>query len=325
MSRAPANNFKDVEAIVRQLLENQQQVTPYRVQKELGRGSYAWVKKCLAKLEMLPGAGLPAGTDPDVAEVIRLTQPLVDRLNERARKDMDKAIEGHEKEIEVYESQLERAEAEKIRLNSLIRAEKDRADRAAEDLEQAHKSAQRDAEKAETRLAKAEEATRTEAEKHEKTRESLAKVQAKNADLAAQLSEAKTEARTTQANLEHFRASSAEQAQETRNSHAAELGQLNKRLQGLEKDLSDKNNKLGQLNRENAELVAERSTLNKEVLALQASLKEAERDATAAHERERHALDRCTRLEAQIELRNQDIEKLREAASKDNKQRGKPK
>ncbi|MBO6753410.1 MAG: DNA-binding protein, partial [Spongiibacter sp.] len=106
MARPAAHAITDVERIAKQLKSQNKQVTPYRVQKLLGGGSFAWVKSALDQLGYQEDAGLPAGIDENTAQLLRLIQPLVDQLTQQARSDMDIAVQRLEKVVQEQDSTL---------------------------------------------------------------------------------------------------------------------------------------------------------------------------------------------------------------------------
>lgn len=123
MARPAAHAITDVERIAKQLKSQNKQVTPYRVQKLLGGGSFAWVKSALDQLGYQEDAGLPAGIDENTAQLLRLIQPLVDQLTQQARSDMDIAVQRLEKVVQEQDSTLSEREQELKTLRSGLQKE----------------------------------------------------------------------------------------------------------------------------------------------------------------------------------------------------------
>lgn len=124
MARPAAHAITDVERIAKQLKSQNKQVTPYRVQKLLGGGSFAWVKSALDQLGYHEDLGLPAGIDDNTLQLLRVAQPFVDHLTQQARSEMDAAVEKLEKAADDQEEirkNLEEELADQKKQNSADR------------------------------------------------------------------------------------------------------------------------------------------------------------------------------------------------------------
>lgn len=315
MARAAANQKTDVEAAVRKLREQQLQVTPYRIQKILGGGSYAWIRQTLRELQIQPGDGLPDSIDKDMAKLIRLAQPLVEELAERANKDLDKQVESHDQAMSDLMTQLEKAEVEKQRLASRLRAETRRADVAEAALKRAEESNAAEKTKLEGRLSDLDAERKNETQKHEVTREKLTEAKDTISALEKQLSEseaaAKADRELNAEKLNHYRNSAARQASEVKAIHAEEIKNLNLRIRDLETKESRKTHELGQLNRENAELVTQLANERKNAAELQEQLTALKAKVQEAQSALSTAQTENARLEAKLELRNEDVAQLK--------------
>lgn len=258
MARSANHSALDVESTVKELKAQNKQVTPYRVQKMLGGGSFAWVKSTLDLLGYGDNFGVPDSIDPDTSELIRLVQPLVDRLHQTARLDLDKVVDEKSTVIAASEAKQKELSQAIQELELQLRNEKSRN----MVLVQTNGELQS--------LLKEEEKA------HKMTRSALNIAQGDIKILAAQRQEAEKLADSQRANLQVFREATKDQLDALKQAHRTESQSLHSQLNEFRSQLQHSRTELVKLNRENAELLKSKVQAQNELQTTRCELTAAE-------------------------------------------------
>ena len=256
MARPAAHAITDVERIAKQLKSQNKQVTPYRVQKALGGGSFAWVKGALDQLGYQEDAGLPAGIDDNTAQLLRLIQPLVDHLTQQARSDMDIAVQRLEMIVQKQDMTLSEREQELKTLRSGLEKESE-----------AHRITR---ESLETRKSEIDVLERSLADEKANRLADQAKV----ASLDSRLKDRDAQLASLNADRQQQREDFAAQRKSLRAEHEASVSRLEKLRRDSVMDGSKLRDEVQILTRENATLINERQTLQRQCRELEGKLAE---------------------------------------------------
>ncbi|POP52843.1 DNA-binding protein [Zhongshania marina] len=246
MARAAAHSLTDVEKIAKQLKSQNKQVTPYRVQKTLGGGSFGWIKGALDQLGYQDDAGLPAGIDESTAQLLRLAQPLIDHLTQQARSDMDSAVGKLEEALADKNSELAEQEVKRKECRQQCDAEQD-----------AHRKTRLALESAEARISTLEKTiAESEATHHAD--------QARSRQLEAQLQDRNTQITALQMDRQQQREDFAAQRKALRSEHDAATARLEQQRRESVIDATSLRETVQTLTRDNAALVNERQELQRQ-------------------------------------------------------------
>lgn len=255
MARAQSFSLRELEEIAKKLTARGEQITPYRVQRMLGRGSIPAITRMLREHNIgVERAGLPHGTDPDLIKILNLLQPVVNEFRTQAQADMAAQAERHEEEVAKLESSLREAKEDQ----ETLQGDLTEAMTEAESLETA-------LEQVRTELA---ETTTSLTEKSEQ----LAVALNQNESLAARLKDKQEAMGALQATVESERLASQQRYEDVKQSHAHETATMYLRLEALENRVTELLDNNQTLNTQNAGLVAERSHLQREVRSLKDEL-----------------------------------------------------
>jgi predicted nucleic acid-binding Zn-ribbon protein len=282
MARPAAHSITDVERIAKQLKSQNKQVTPYRVQKALGGGSFAWVKEALEQLGFQDDAGLPTGIDDATARLLRLAQPLVDHLTQQARSDMDTAVE-----------KLQTALTDK---NSVLtqQSEKLKENREQLDLEhEAHRNTRLALESAQAKITALEKS-------HSESETSYQAEKARTRQLEMQLQDRDAQLTALQADRQQQREDFAAQRKALRGEHDAATARLEKLRRESVIDATSQRETVKTLTRDNAALVSERQELQRQCRNFQSELTTLKQKLDNAFEN--HRVDSVKQAKAQSRL-----------------------
>jgi chromosome segregation ATPase len=284
MARPAAHAITDVERIAKQLKSQNKQVTPYRVQKALGGGSFAWVKGALDQLGFQDDAGLPAGIDDATAQLLRLAQPLVDHLTQQARSDMDIAVQRLETTLRETEARLADHEQEISSLRNEIESESE-----------AHRSTREILEAREATISLLEKSLAEAKSNHQADQSQIALLDSKLQDRDAQLASLHND---RQQQREDFAA----QRKSLRAEHEATVSRLEKLRRDSVMDASKLRDEAQGLTRENATLVSERQNLQRQCRELEGELAVLNDKLVQAAEAQRIESASQVKTQARLEL-----------------------
>ncbi|EIF42834.1 hypothetical protein DOK_11656 [gamma proteobacterium BDW918] len=302
MARPAAYAITDVERVAKQLKSQNKQATPYRVQKALGGGSFAWVKAALDQLGYQEDAGLPSGIDGSTAELIRLIQPLVDYLTKEARSDMDAAVDKlqsalDDKALEANQSNREKADSQR-QLDAEALAHQESREQLA--------IATRKIGELEKSLAE----------------ETTAKVleHTSAAQLREQLNDKERQIAALHADRQQLREEFAAERKAMRADHEADKSRMEQLRRDAVRDGMKERDSVQTLTRENAALVAERQALQRRLRELENELlasKNKLSDHQEKHQSEMTAFTKAiTRLESSLEQTNKKAEDASQEAAR---------
>ncbi len=293
MARAAAHSIIDVEAIAKKLSSQNKQVTPYRVQKQLGGGSFAWVKSALEQLGYGEDYGLPESLDPDTAELIRLVQPLVDRFHLNARSDMDLMIAKYEESRAVLDSEIRKLESTLSESNDKLTAEIQSHQTTAAALEDVRVKLSESLKREQTQLAKVN------------TQE--VEIRSLNEKTSAQdeMIESQRE------NLKTTRETAAKHLSDMKREYESKGSAAEKQIRDLKGDMQKLRADLLSLNTENAKLVKERITLQENLRTKSSELKDAEALAASVGTQNNELSKAIARLEVKLEMTSAQSESIK--------------
>lgn len=293
MARAAAHSIIDVEAIAKKLSSQNKQVTPYRVQKQLGGGSFAWVKSALEQLGYGEDYGLPESLDPDTAELIRLVQPLVDRFHLNARSDMDLMIAKYEESRTLLDDKILKIESTLCEANDNLTTEIHRHQTTTTELEDVRAKL--------SESLKREQVQLTKANAQETEIRSLNEKTIAQHEMIESLRE----------NLKSTRETAAKHLSDMKREYESKGSTAEKQIRDLKGDLHKLRSELLSLNTENAELVKERITLQENLRTKSSEFKDAEALAASAGKRNNELSDAITRLEVKLEMTSAHSESIK--------------
>ena len=289
MGRASANSITDVEKAAKLLNSQGKQVTPYRVQKALGGGSYGWIKGTLEQLGYGDSAGLPDGVDidEDTAQLLRLIQPLINQLNLRASEDNDKLVSSHKVELENRDREAEELRNKLASVTEHLEAE-----------QHAHTACRSELEASQTKVQELEHSESELQHSLKQCRDSLAQKE----ELVESLRENLTSARTAAA------------------THLNDLKrELTTKISQIERDHRDTRfecqrlrDELLVLNRENARLIADTTSAKEETRRVESQLAEAQTELEATQSTTQELESRLSALDSELQAQHNEANKAAE-------------